>query len=205
MGGTYSAGINEIDWDDPNDPYNLEADRKLREALKIDAEKEAKEKAKAEQAKSNLSFTKDELDQYTDFRTKGIAPKSRDWILRSAEALWANTHGEISQSTLDTLRNHVLEKYKSPDSHSKVLGFAKSFLERLAATRGEPRYQTFTPYLKLPKALKKRKQSPALLLRRTLKTSLNTSNMSRVLEKSVLTISSIFCDSVVRGVYRPTE
>jgi hypothetical protein len=34
---------NEIDWEDPNDPYNLEVDGKLREALKRDAEKEAEE------------------------------------------------------------------------------------------------------------------------------------------------------------------
>jgi integrase len=144
-----------LEWDEKDDPYMFKAEARFREALK--REKEAEKQSKDAKAKRNLSFTKDELHQYTDFRIKGIAPKSRYWIFQSAEALWASTHGEISQNTLDTLRNNVLEKYGSRDSHSKMLGFAKSFLERLATTRGEPRYQTFTPYLKLPKALRERR------------------------------------------------
>ena len=148
---------NEIDWDDPNDPYNLEADRKLREALKRDAEKEAEEQAKAEAEKRNLKFAKDELDHYATSRAKGIAQKSQDWIFRSAEMLWGITRGEISSEILNRLRDQVLEKYKSGDSHSKVLNFAKSFCKFLATTHDEPRYLTFAPYLELPKAIKKRK------------------------------------------------
>jgi integrase len=62
-----------------------------------------------------------------------------------------------SATTVYAVRDSVLEKYDSPHSHSKVLSFAKSFLEHLAATQDEPRYQTFVPYLKLPKAVKERK------------------------------------------------
>ena len=55
------------------------------------------------------------------------------------------------------LRERALKEYTSPDSHSKVLSFAKSFLKFLATTRAEPRYVTFTPYFELPKTVKERK------------------------------------------------
>jgi hypothetical protein len=143
------------DWDEKNDPYMLKAERRLREALK--REEEAEEQAKATHAERNLSFTKDEHDHYVSNRTKGIAPKSRDWIFRSSEALWVITQGEISHDTVKALRDSVLEKYESADSHSKVLSFAKSFLKFLSTTKAEPRYQTFAPYLELPKTVKERK------------------------------------------------
>lgn len=145
------------DEDEKNDPYMFKAEARFREALKRQREKEAEEQAKAAQAERNLNFSKDELDQYVSYRTKGIAQKSRDWIFRSAEALCASTQGEISYVTLNRLRDTALEKYESAESHSKVLSFAKSFLEFLATTQGEPRYQTFAPYLKPPKAVKERK------------------------------------------------
>ncbi len=147
----------EVEWNEKDDPYMLKAEAKLRKALKRQREAEAEEQTKDEQAERNLSFTKDELDQYVANRTKGIAPKSRDWIFRSSEALWAITQGEISHNTVNALRDSVLEKYDSADSHSKVLSFAKSFLKFLTTTKAEPRYQTFTPYLELPKAVKERK------------------------------------------------
>jgi predicted transcriptional regulator YdeE len=149
---------NEIDWEDPNDPYALKAEAKFREAVKRQREEAANEQANAEQIKGNLSFTKEELDAYVTFRTKGIASKSRDWIFRSAKALWAITRGEISYETVNALRDSVLEKYQSPDSHSKVLSFAKSFFENLAITQAEPRYQMFAPYLKPPGVIKDRKR-----------------------------------------------
>ncbi|MFZ0012216.1 MAG: hypothetical protein WAL97_10035 [Halobacteriota archaeon] len=147
----------EVEWDEKNDPYMLKAEARLRKALKRQREEEAEENAKAEQAKRNLSFTKDQLDLYVTSRTKALARKSQDWIFRSAEALWASTHGEISHDTVNALRNSVLEKYESAESHSKVLSFAKSFLKFLATTQDEPRYQTFAPYLELPKTVKERK------------------------------------------------
>jgi integrase len=148
----------DIDWNDPSDPYALKAEAKLREALKRESEEEAEEQAKAEQVDRNLTFTKDELDQYVTYRTKGIAQKSRDWIFRSSKALWAATHGEISHDTVNALRDSVLEKYDSPDSHSKVLSFAKAFFKFLATTKAEPRYLTFFPYLEPPKTVKERKR-----------------------------------------------
>jgi hypothetical protein len=148
----------EVEWDEKDDPYMLKAEARLRKAVNRQREEEAEEQAKHEQAERNLSFTKDELDQYVTYRTKGIAQKSRDWIFRASEALWAATRGEISYDTVNALRDSVLQKYDSPDSHSKVLSFAKSFLENLATIRREPRYQTFAPYLKPPKAIKERKR-----------------------------------------------
>jgi hypothetical protein len=144
-----------VEWNEKDDPYMFKAEARFREALKRQREEE--EHAKAAQAERNLSFTKDELDQYVANRTKGIAPKSRDWIFRSSETLWAITQGKISHKTVNALRDNVLDKYESADSHSKVLSFAKSFLKFLTTTKAEPRYQTFAPYLELPKTVKERK------------------------------------------------
>ena len=104
-----------------------------------------------------LSFSQYELDRYVMFRKSGLAEKSRYWINRSSKSLWDCTKGELSHQTVETLRERTLEEYKSTDSHSKVLSFAKSFLKFLTTTRSEPRYQTFAPYLELPKAIKERK------------------------------------------------
>ena len=146
----------EVEWNEKDDPYMLKAEAKLREALKRQREEE-EEQAIDAQAQRNLTFTKDELDQFVAIRVKGLAEKSQDWIFRSSEALWAITQGEISPDTVIALRDSVLEKYESVESHSKVLTFAKSFLKFLATTRVEPRYLTFAPYLELPKTVKERK------------------------------------------------
>src|SRR5665647_143588 len=148
---------------DENDPYLLEAESKQREALSRQREVEAIQRANAPQdrtvdARLTLSFTRDELDHYIAQRKGELAKKSRYWINRSSEALWACTNGVISAKTVEKLRESTLQKYTSPDSHSKVLSFAKSFLKFLATTRNEPRYQTFAPYLELPKAVKERKR-----------------------------------------------
>ncbi len=146
----------EVEWNEKDDPYMLKAEAKLREALKRQREEE-EEQAIDAQAQRNLTFTKDELDRFVGIRVKGLAEKSQDWIFRSSEALWAITQGEISPDTVIALRDSVLEKYESVESHSKVLTFAKSFLKFLATTRVEPRYLTFAPYLELPKTVKERK------------------------------------------------
>ena len=104
-----------------------------------------------------LSFSRDELDRYVLSRKSGLAEKSRDWINRASKLLWDCTKGDISHQTVETLRERALKEYRSPDSHSKVLSFAKSFLKFIATTRAEPRYVTFTPYLELPKTVKERK------------------------------------------------
>jgi len=148
---------------DENDPYLLEAESKQREALRRQRETEAIQRANAPQEDTpekrlTLSFTRDVLDHYTAQRKGGLAKKSRYWINRSSEALWACTEGIISHKTVDKLREKTLQKYTSADSHSKVLSFAKSFLKFLATTRAEPRYQTFAPYLELPKTVKERKR-----------------------------------------------
>ena len=104
-----------------------------------------------------LSFTFSELDEYATHRSEGLADKSQDWIIRASQALWESTKGEISHQSVTALRTFALEKYQSADSHSKVLSFARSFLKFLATTKAEPRYQTFAPYLELPKTVKERK------------------------------------------------
>jgi len=111
-----------------------------------------------QQKERSLSFSQDELDSYVMHRKSGLAEKSQDWINRSSKLLWDCTKGAISHQTVETLRQRTLEEYTSTDSHSKVLSFAKSFLKFLATTRAEPRYQTFAPYLELPKVVKERKR-----------------------------------------------
>ena len=104
-----------------------------------------------------LSFTKPDLDAYAAQRKERLAKKSQQWIDKDAVELWESTKGVVSQLTLKELRQNVLKKYESADSHSKVLSFAKSFLKFLTTTKAEPRYQTFAPYLELPKTVKERK------------------------------------------------
>jgi len=143
------------EWDDA---ALSDTDSKQREARK----REAIQRANAPQDRKaderlTLGFTRDELDHFTAQRKDGLAPKSHYWIDRSSEALWACTKGAISRETTAKLRERILQKYTSPDSHSKVLSFAKSFLKFLTTTRAEPRFQMFAPYLELPKTVKERK------------------------------------------------
>ncbi|MGA8070049.1 MAG: hypothetical protein WB946_00875, partial [Halobacteriota archaeon] len=104
-----------------------------------------------------LHFSKSELDRYVEQRKTGLRAKSIDWINRAAQALWDCTRGDISYQTMTALRTFALEKYKSVDSHSKVLSFARAYLSHLAKTRQDTRYQSFNAYLDLPRGLKERK------------------------------------------------
>jgi integrase len=104
-----------------------------------------------------LNFTQEELDAYVAYRSEGMAKKSKDWIGRSAEALWNSTKGEISHQTVTGLRTLVLEKYQSQDSHSKVLSFAVGFLNFLAQTKIDPSYLSFRLFLERPKTIKVKK------------------------------------------------
>jgi hypothetical protein len=104
-----------------------------------------------------LYFTRAELDAYVAYRSEGMAKKSIDWINRSSEALWGSTKGEISHQTVTGLRTFVLEKYRSRDSHSKVLSFAVGFLSFLAQTKIDPSYLSFRLFLEMPKNIKVKK------------------------------------------------
>jgi hypothetical protein len=104
-----------------------------------------------------LHFSQSDLDNFVAHRKAGLAAKSLDWIDRASLALWESTKGEISHQTVTALRESVLEKYASPDSHSKVLSFAVGFLKFLAKTKMEPRYTSFEVYLEMPRAVKERK------------------------------------------------
>ena len=178
-------GDDGVEWDEKNDPYMFKAEARFREALK--REREAEQQAKDAKAQHKLSFTKDELDQYVANRTKGIAPKSRDWIFRSSETLWAITQGEISQKTVNALRDSVLDKYESADSHSKVLSFAKSFLKFLTTTNAEPPIRRSPPTWSCRKRSKSVRTSRLVSsLKRTLATSSNTLRNQNETGRSVL-------------------
>jgi hypothetical protein len=79
-----------------------------------------------------LRFSQSDLDNFVAHRKAGLAAKSLDWIDRASLALWESTRGGISHRTVTALRESVLDKYASPDSHSKVLSFAAGFLKFLA-------------------------------------------------------------------------
>ena len=91
-----------------------------------------------------LSFKKEDLDQYVEHRTVKLAVKSRYWISRAAQEFWDCTRGVISHETMSALRTFVLNKYETVDSHSKVLSFAKAFLKHLAQLYVDEHYLSFT-------------------------------------------------------------
>jgi len=58
---------------------------------------------------------------------------------------------------MTSFRTFVLEKYKSADSHSKVLGFSIGFLNFLAQRNIDPSYPSFRLFLERPKTVKVKK------------------------------------------------
>jgi hypothetical protein len=130
----------------------LEADKKPQGAVET-----RKTHSPATSDEPELSFSNSDLNGFTALRKEKLAAKSQYWIERASNELWESTKGEVSQRSLTSFRQNVLNKYKSADSHSKILSFAASFLKFLATTRSEPRYQSFSPYLERPKTVKERK------------------------------------------------
>ena len=113
---------------------------------------------KPEDTQPTLHFFASDLESFTEHRKEGLAPKSLYWVERSSKTLWESTNGEISQRTMVSLRESVLDNYKSADSHSKLLGFATAFLRFLARTKLEPRYTSFAIYLERSRAVKEKKR-----------------------------------------------
>jgi hypothetical protein len=134
----------------------LEADNKFQES-DFNAAGGEKPRLSPESGDLILRFSQSELINFVAHRKAGLAAKSLDWIDRASPGLWESTRGEISRHTLTGLRESVLDKYASSDSHSKVLSFATGFLKFLAKTKMEPRYTSFEVYLEMPGAVKERK------------------------------------------------
>ncbi len=67
------------------------------------------------------------------------------------------TRGSISQATLDSLRNYVLNKYTCNYAKGKVFNFTKAFLKYLTKTHLDVRYRAFELFLEQPKVPKERK------------------------------------------------
>lgn len=104
-----------------------------------------------------LEFSHDELAAYTSFRKVGLTKMSQHWINKPAEILWNVTNEEISQATLNSLRNYVLKKYTCKYAKRKVFNFTKAFLKYLTKTRLDVRYRAFELFLEQPKVPKERK------------------------------------------------
>ena len=156
----------DVEWNEKDDPYMLEAEARLRKALTRQREKEAEEPAINAQAQHNLSFTRIELNEYIAFRSQGLAKKSLDWINRAATALWDCTQGEISHASMTALRTFTLGKYSSIDSRRKMVGFATAFLRHLGKTRHDPiAYQSFDVFLELPKTVAVKKVTERVVRR----------------------------------------
>ncbi|MGZ4904585.1 MAG: hypothetical protein ACXV5I_07210, partial [Halobacteriota archaeon] len=99
-----------------------------------------------------LPFTQEELTGYAERRKYGLSKYSVDWIDRAQKAVWNCTKGVISKQSIDELRLFVLSKYRSEDSHIKVLSFAKAFLKFLTKAGLDTRYYAFEIFLERPKA-----------------------------------------------------
>ncbi len=140
------------------DVETLEAAKDILEAEKPRGTAETREThSPATSGELELCFSESELNGFKALRKEKLAAKSQYWIERASNELWESTKGEVSQRSLTSFRQNVLNKYQSADSHSKVLSFAASFLKFLATTCSEPRYQSFSPYLERPKTVKERK------------------------------------------------
>ncbi|MGZ4928112.1 MAG: hypothetical protein ACXV76_07510 [Halobacteriota archaeon] len=93
---------------------------------------------------------------YAERRKYGLSAYSVDWIDRAQKTIWKCTKGSISKTTIDELRLFVLSKYRSDDSHIKVLSFAKAFLKFLTKARLDTRYYAFEVFLERPRAVEAR-------------------------------------------------
>jgi hypothetical protein len=109
----------------------------------------------------------DELTSYTERRKYGLSKYSVDWIDRAQKAIWDCTNGSISQKSIDKLRLFVLNKYRSGDSHIKVLSFAKAFLKFLTKARLDTRYYAFEVFLERGRAVKPRNNVTNRILTKT--------------------------------------
>jgi len=97
------------------------------------------------------------LEAFTEKRKLGLSERSINWIEKSAELIWAYTEGEISQKSIELLRNYTIGKYACECSRSKVLTYTNSFLRYLSKTRMDLRYKAFDLFLEKPKAIRSRK------------------------------------------------
>ncbi|MGZ4951777.1 MAG: hypothetical protein ACXV5K_12190 [Halobacteriota archaeon] len=113
-----------------------------------------------------LPFNQEELTSYAERRKYGLSKYSIDWIDRAQKAIWACTNGAISKNTVDTLRLFVLSKYRSEDSHIKVLSFAKAFLKFLTKARLDTRYYAFEVSLERPRAVKARNNVTSRIIKK---------------------------------------
>jgi len=104
-----------------------------------------------------LLFTPEDLDGYLRLRATGLSPKTVTWLKKSAELLWNSTRGVVSVTTMRSLRDGVLTKYRDTDAKRKVLQFARAFLRYMSKIRFDERYIAFDLFLELPRAVKERK------------------------------------------------
>jgi integrase len=105
-----------------------------------------------------LAFTLEDLQGYLTLRTEGLTRKTVIWLEKAAELLWNATKGIVSVSKLQSLRNHVLEKYRDIDAKRKVLQFARAFLRYMSSISFDQRYAAFDLFLQLPRSVKEQKR-----------------------------------------------
>jgi hypothetical protein len=64
--------------------------------------------ARSNLANLELKFTQEEFDQFVEYRKRGLALKSHDWITRAAYSTWKHTKGVISREVLTQYRDFLL-------------------------------------------------------------------------------------------------
>jgi hypothetical protein len=76
---------------------------------------------------------------------------------RCSKTFWNATKGIISKERCDALRDHLSERDTQVYAPRKVLNFATAFLNYLAKTHFDTRYQAFDLFLEMSKRLNSRK------------------------------------------------
>jgi hypothetical protein len=76
---------------------------------------------------------------------------------RNSRIFWNNTKGVISKERCDAPQAHLSARYTDIWAPRKVMNFATAFLNYLAKTHFDTRYQAFDLFLEIPKGFKARK------------------------------------------------
>jgi len=104
-----------------------------------------------------LPYSYAELMEYAKEREQGLSPKSLYWIKKSAQVVWEQTGGVISQETVTRLKNYILANSRSNSNINKLICFGRAFLKHLSKLYLNAHYQAFEMFLAKPKAIKERK------------------------------------------------
>lgn len=97
-----------------------------------------------------LEFAKDDLDRWVNQRLRD-SPKSRDWVVKTADLVWSITEGIITTDTLDSLADYTLSTYRG-QSIKKVFMYTRNFLKTMAKVHfDDNRWVNYHTYFEKPR------------------------------------------------------